>query len=105
MRAIVTVMPSLEDQKKAGDKDLIDPQRLVLPLTPLPLFRNSSYRIPEDIAGTVHNLWVEGGELMADIEISGFSIGYVAILARPDDPEDRDRLVDVSMISKPKVAG
>lgn len=100
MKATIILIPRIEAQIAAGETEIIDPAGVrVRTDMPWPLFRNMSYKVPEDVVGSVRRVWLENGQLMAEIEIDFLEVAYGGMRTTQDGPMD---LMSVGIVPSSK---
>jgi hypothetical protein len=84
VNARIILIPTVSEQILDGSTDVIDPAKVKLPDTPIPLWRGNGYRVPEDLLGTVEKIWLEDGRILAEIVVVGFEPTWAGIRIDPD---------------------
>lgn len=104
MRATVVLLPSIEEQREAGDHTIIDPAGVKIPPEGMPVWANFQFNIPDDVMGYAFDIRLEDGRLVADVEMSPdatkmdkhfrFSVGGVVGSGRYDHRSHAQLVVD-----------
>lgn len=79
MRGTVILIPSIDEQLAAGETDVINPSGVTAMPGKAPLFWDNDYQ-PENVVGTVDNVRVEDGRLVADIEVNLWEMSYAGVI-------------------------
>lgn len=90
MKVTFTLIPTIEEQRSAGDRDIIDPAGVKIPSLPMPLWRGLNYNVPDDVIGWVHRLWLEGGRLLGEADLVILEPAYGGNVQALDEGVVRD---------------
>lgn len=78
MKATIVILPTVAEQRAAGDSDVIDPAVVRLSGESITLWRDFNFRVPEDALAKLTDIRVEDGRLVADAE--GYTPYFDSIL-------------------------
>ena len=96
MKATVVLLGTVEEQANDRDGYVIAPEAVKLPEMPMVLWANMSYRVPDDVIGSVERVWVEDGRLMAEVEIHPMHVATSFMdVVKPS-------LLSVGLVNKPR---
>lgn len=76
MKVTTVLIPTVEEQRAAGDHALVLPAGVKVPDLPMPLFLNGNYAVPKNVVGWIRRIWLEDGRLMAEADIALFDFGW-----------------------------
>lgn len=97
MIATIVILPTVEEQRAAGDSDIIDPAVVKLAGEAITLWRDFNFRVPEDALAKLTNIRVENGRLVADVE--AYTPYFESILE--DQREGRPALLKYGIMGLP----